>query len=89
MNRKELLGQIRHNLGGTATPMAAELALDAVIRAIGDGLLHDRAVRLAHFGTFEFRKVRERRLTLPHSGKALTLPARSIIRFSPSDKGLK
>lgn len=84
MNRRELLEQIRHKLGGTATPMAAELALDAVVQAISDGLQQDGTVRLARFGTFEIREARERRLSLPHNGKELTLPGRTVLRFHPT-----
>lgn len=84
MNKKQLLEQIRLTLGGTATPGAAELALDSVIRAISDGLQEDGVVRLANFGTFEQREVRARRLTLPHNGESLTLPQRKVMRFRPS-----
>jgi hypothetical protein len=36
VNRKEFQESVRSALGGTATTMAAELALDAVIHAITD-----------------------------------------------------
>lgn len=84
MNKKQLLEQIRLTLGGTATPGAAELALDSVIRAISDGLQEDKVVRLANFGTFELRESQARRLTLPHNGASLTLPQRKVMRFRPS-----
>lgn len=84
MPHQSLTEQIRRALGGTATPMAAELALHAVIQAISAGLKEDGAVRLSRFGTFELRRVRPRRLRLPHSGAVHELPIRTVIRFHPS-----
>ncbi len=83
MNRKDLQESVRLALGGTATTMAAELAIDAVVRAISDGLKEDGIVRLAHFGTFEQSRKQPRRLTLPHNGEPLILPERTVIRFRP------
>ncbi len=84
MNRQSLTEEIRRALGGTATPMAAELALDAVIRSIAAGLREEGTVRLSHFGTFELRQAQPRRLRLPHNGALLELPQRTVIRFHPS-----
>lgn len=81
MNRKQLLELVRHALGGTATPGAAELALTAVTRAIKDGLKEDREVKLARFGTFRLRRVAARRLLLPGSGQEMQLPERDVLRF--------
>ncbi len=87
MNRRALLEEVRRALGGTATPMAAELALDAVIHSISAGLKEDGVVRLAHFGTFELSRKQPRHLTLPHNGESLILPERTVIRFRPSPAG--
>lgn len=81
MNRRQLLELVRHALGGTATPGAAELALTAVTRAIKDGLKEDREVKLARFGTFRMRRVAARRLLLPGSGQEMQLPERNVLRF--------
>ena len=81
MNRRQLLELVRHALGGTATPGAAELALTAVTRAIKDGLKEDREVKLARFGTFRMRRVASRRLLLPGSGQEMQLPERDVLRF--------
>ncbi len=86
INRKELLEHIRRALGGTATPSAAELALEAVTRAIQDGLREDGEVRLARFGSFRMRSVAARRLLLPGSGKEMQLPQRRVLRFIPPEK---
>lgn len=84
MKHQPLTEKIRRALGGTATPMAAELALDAVIRAISAGLKEDGVVRLSHFGTFALRQVKPRRLKLPRNGAVQELPLRTVIRFHPS-----
>ena len=81
MNRKQLQEQIRLRLGGTATQMAAELALNAVLQALRDGLREEGEVKLARFGTFRITQRRPRRLLLPHSGQELILPARKTVTF--------
>lgn len=83
MNRAAFQEIVRRHLGGTATPMAAQLALDAVLRAIRDGLLDDHEVKLAHFGTFRIRERAPRRLLLPATTSAHHLPRRKVITFKP------
>lgn len=87
MQRKELLQMVREALGGTATQSAAELALEAVVRAIRDGLREDGEVRLAKFGTFRMKECRPRRLRNPRTGEEMQLPARRELRFTPSQHG--
>ena len=84
MNRNDLQELVRQQLGGTATPMAAQLALDAVLQAIGQGLARDGEVRLAKFGTFRVSQRAPRRLLLPGSRQSLTLPQRKVILFKSS-----
>ena len=84
MQRRELLQMVRNALGGTATQSAAELALEAVVRAIRDGLSEDGEVRLAKFGTFRMKTCRPRRLKNPRTGEVMLLPERQELRFSPS-----
>lgn len=81
MNRHELQELVRKHLGGTATPMAAQLALDAVLRAITDGLAEDGEVKLARFGTFRIRQRAPHKLLLPGSGKIFILPERNTVTF--------
>ncbi len=84
VSSRQLTESVRRRLGGTATPMAARLALQAVARAIRDGLQEDAEVRLAHFGTFRLKKCRSRRLLLPGTGRELVLPERHQLRFASS-----
>lgn len=81
MNRHELQERVREHLGGTATPMAAQLALDAVLRAITDGLTEDGEVKLARFGTFRIKQRAPRKLLLPGTGKIFILPERTSVTF--------
>ena len=82
MNRAALQELVRQKLGGTATPMAAQLALDAVLRAIADGLNQDSEVRIARFGTFRVQQRAPRRLLIPGTGKEHILPERRVVTFS-------
>lgn len=81
MNRQGLQELVRHRLGGTATPMAAQLAQDAVLKAITDGLRQDGEVKLARFGTFRVQQRAPRRLLLPSSRKEHILPLRNTVVF--------
>ena len=80
-NRQALQELVRQQLGGTATPMAAQLAVDAVLRSICDGLAEDGVVRLAHFGTFKVVQRAPRRLLLPGTQQELVLPQRKTVTF--------
>lgn len=81
MNRQGLQELVRHQLGGTATPMAAQIALDAVLRSIAEGINQDGEVKLAHFGTFRVKKREPRRLLLPGSATECVLPLRKVVIF--------
>lgn len=82
-NRQQLQELVRQQLGGTATPMAAQMALDAVLRGIRSGLLEDGEVKLARFGTFKVKTRAPRRLLLPGSQQSLQLPERKSVTFKP------
>ena len=82
MNRQGLQELVRQQLGGTATPMAAQLALDAVLKAVTDGLREDKEVRIARFGTFQVQKRAPRRLLIPGTGQEHHLPERQVITFT-------
>lgn len=84
MNRHSLLELVRQQLGGTATPMAAQLALHAVLQGIRDGLVQDGEVRLARFGTFRVQQRAPRRLLLPGTQRSMQLPERKVVTFSPA-----
>lgn len=80
-NRHNLLELVRRRLGGTATPGAAQLALEAVLQAMRDGITETGKLRLARFGTFKVQTRAPRKLLLPHNGNAHILPERTVITF--------
>lgn len=84
MKRQDLLEAVRQSLGGTATAMAAELALDAVLQGIRHGIRQDGEVKLAGFGSFRVTRRAPRKLLLPGSRTEHHLPARHTITFHPS-----
>lgn len=86
MNRDGLLLNVQKALGGTATRMAAELALDAVVLSLREGLLRDGYVRLARFGSFRLQTRAARRLLLPGTGQEMHLPPRRVLCFTPSPR---
>lgn len=86
LHRHEPEERIREALGGTATRYAAEMALNAVIRAVRDGLKEDGEVKLARFGTFRLVPCAARKLRLPRSGEEYTLPPRTELRFTPAPR---
>ena len=84
MNKQELKEEVRKALGGTATPMAAELALDAVLRSIQEGLSEDGEVKLSGFGCFSIQELRARRIHQPHKGELYEIPNRLKVQFKAS-----
>lgn len=84
MQHRDFLQMVREALGGTATQSAAELAVEAVVQAIRDGLASDGVVRLSKFGTFRLKDCRPRQLKNPRTGETMCLPARRELRFVPS-----
>lgn len=81
MNRQGLQELVRQQLGGTATPMAAQLALEAVLRGIRQGLREDGEVKLVHFGTFKTRRKAARNIKLPQSERTIQLPEHITVSF--------
>lgn len=84
MKPTTLQERVRQALGGTATQHAADFALQAVIRAIADGLREDGVVKLAKFGTFRLQTQQPRRLLLPGTQQEHILPQRRVVRFTPA-----
>ncbi len=86
MTKAELNERIRKALGGTATPMAAALALDAVLRSIQEGLVEDGKVHISDFGQFQLTCVKARRFTNPRNHKEQQIEARPKISFKAARK---
>ncbi len=82
MNHKDFTRVVQEALGGTATERAAELAINAVTRALTDGLAEEGEVRLAGFGNFRLRRYANR----PYPGTSDTKATSNWMRltFTPS-----
>lgn len=84
MKKSEFLEVVRRNLGGTATRMAAEYALSAVLDAVAAGLETDGKVQIVGFGTFQ-KKMRAARTVLnPKTGEPVALPEHPSVTFRAS-----
>ncbi len=84
MNRAGLIECVREALGGSATKMAATLALDAVLRSIQEGLAEDGEVRLAGFGQFQMKQCAAKTVCHPKTGVLCPVEARSRVHFKAS-----
>ncbi len=84
MNRTGLTEMVRCALGGTATTMAASLSIEAVLRAMRDGLWEDGSVKLAGFGSFTLKQSPARRVLNPRTAAECIVPARRVLRFKAS-----
>ncbi len=85
MTKADLVSTVAET-GMTKKQTAA--AVDAVIGAIKDALAKGEDVRLVGFGTFSVKKRKARTGRNPQTGKALKIPAKKVVRFTPG-KGLK
>lgn len=83
-NQRDFTQTVQEALGGTATPAAAQDAIKCVFTAIRMGLLEDREVKIARFGSFRLKTVRERSLLLPGTQQKIRLPRRRVVRFHVS-----
>ncbi len=86
MTKSELNNRIRKALGGTATPMAAALALEAVLRSIQEGLVEDGKVHISDFGQFQLAHVKARRFTNPRNRLEQVVEDHMKIKFKAARK---
>lgn len=82
--RRDFTHAVQKALGGSATPAAAQDAIQCVLAAIRSGLLADGEVKIARFGTFRLKTVGERSLLLPGTQRKIRLPQRRVMRFHAS-----
>ncbi len=81
MNKKELVDAI-----AAATELnkaAAEKALDGTMEAIGKALGKGDTISLVGFGSFSVAQRGARQGRNPQNGKAIKIPAKKVIKFTP------
>ncbi len=84
MNKTELVDAIAKKTG--LTKKQAKMAVDAFIDVVKGELMQGGKVRLIGFGTFEVRKRAARKGMNPRTKKPITIPARKVPAFKPSNE---
>ena len=79
MNKNELVNYIAGSAGLEKKQAAA--ALDATLRGITETLGKKDKVTLIGFGTFSTSERAERQGKNPQTGKAMTIPAKTVAKF--------
>ena len=87
MTKAELVGKI-HTLSGLPTKAKSEAALDATLAALTECLASGDAITLTGFGSFKVVKRGPRKGRNPRTGKEISIPATTVVKFTPG-KNLK
>ena len=84
MNKSELIDEVFNQ---TVMPKKdCVRAVDAVFGIILAELEKGNSVKIANFGTFEIKRVPERKITDLRSGEVVSVPAQETVRFRPARK---
>lgn len=87
MNKAELINSI-NDTGNYTSRANAQLALEDVLTAIGNGVSNQGKVQIVGFGTFS-KKIRAARTGRnPQTGKSIDIKESTTVGFKPG-KGLK
>ncbi|MCH5168933.1 MAG: HU family DNA-binding protein [Prevotellaceae bacterium] len=79
MNKTELVAKIAEGAG--LSKVDAKKALDATLDAITAAVKAGDKVALVGFGTFAVAERCERKGINPATGKAITIPAKKVVKF--------
>ncbi len=82
MNKGDLVTKIA--AGAELTKKQADAALKATLEAITNEIAQGGTVTLIGFGTFKVQKRDARTGRNPRTGEALKIPAKNVVKFSPS-----
>lgn len=66
------------------TKRDAEVVVDTVFEAMTEALAQGRELKIAGFGTFALRRHPARPGRNPKTGKAVAIPARTVVLYRPS-----
>jgi DNA-binding protein HU-beta len=86
MNKAELIAKVADK--ADVSKAQAEKLLNATLSSINEGLTSDGNLTLVGFGTFSVVKRAARKGRNPQTGKAIKIPAKSVVKFKPG-KNLK
>ena len=84
IDRKALSRQVSRQTG--VELKTAEKCVVALLVALTDALAAHNTVTLRNFGRFGVRHIPEKAVINPRTGEAVTIPARRVVVFAPSEK---
>lgn len=84
MNKKELTAQVANKTGMTHSLSAK--VIDSVLQSISESLEKGEAANIRKFGSFSVVRRAERNGVNPMTKEVMIIPARKVIRFTPSPK---
>ena len=81
MNKGDLINKVAEN--ANLTKAQASEALNCVLESIGETLKDGNKVALVGFGTFSCTNRDARTGRNPQTGKAIQIPAKTVVKFKP------
>ncbi len=85
MTKAELVEKV-YAKAGLPTKAKAEIALDAVIDALREGIASGESVTFTGFGSFKVTERAARKGRNPRTGKEINIPACKVVKFTPGKK---
>ena len=83
MKYPELIELVQALMGEGATKKAAEELLDVLFGTIGASIQDGQEVTIKNFGRFYLAQRAARTAHNPHTGEAIAVPAKQVIKFTP------
>lgn len=83
MTKADIVDAIYHKLGGFSKREAAEI-VETVFETIKDTLADGKKLKISGFGNFVVREKKARTGRNPQTGDEITIAARSVLTFKPS-----
>ena len=84
MNKTELISSVAETAG--VSKKDTEQVLNAFLSTVQETLKQNDKVQIPGFGSFEVRERAARMGRNPRTGEAVTIPARRVVVFAPSEK---
>jgi len=83
MRKLDLANEIKKRVGGVSKK-EVQVLIDILLKTVGDTLFSGEMVKISGFGTFKVKAKKDRKGRNPASGKSLTIAARKVVTFRPS-----
>lgn len=82
LTKADIIDVVQEKMGLPRT--AAARVVDDLFEIIKDALARGESVKISGLGNFEVRKKKERRGRNPQTGDDMTIEARTVLTFKPS-----